>query len=547
MAAIGARAAAGLSPELAAEVRAGPWMYEFELSPGISTPPFSPILGQVHRTRAEMLEQPVRAALSRAGREVTAIDLACNEGWFSHRLLEWGATRVIGVDIREANVRRANLVRDHFGISPERLTFLHADVLDLDPGELGRFDVVLMLGLVYHLENPGGAVRIARALTRGLCAIESQLTRQSRPILHGMGHPHVLQQAPASFAAILEQDSDRNPLASAEGLVSLIPNRAALEHLASAAGFEQLQWVPAQPRHELQYVQGDRGILLARPRAEAGSAVPSAAPGEDTSPSSADGRAATEFGAAIRALLPAGTSLRGRRALDLGPGLGRPLEGLGADAALAEPAGATPLDLEAASFALVSAYSVFSRLAEDWAEWLIEVHRLLEDGGLAVLSFLGQGAAVEDPLIPAWEEDATGMLVLRSGPGGGATVYHSAWWIREHWGRAFDVLRIQREGLLPGPGRGEGVVMLRKRSGAVTARDLERVAPDDPREAAAWRTQLDAMRREDSAIREGRAAAVAALELQVAGARRSRDAARARAAGDAAEREPGGAADDAST
>jgi len=38
-----------------------------------------------------MIEGPVREALAAAGPEATALDLACCEGWFSHRLLEWGA------------------------------------------------------------------------------------------------------------------------------------------------------------------------------------------------------------------------------------------------------------------------------------------------------------------------------------------------------------------------------------------------------------------------------------------------------------------------
>ncbi|MGH2853923.1 MAG: class I SAM-dependent methyltransferase [Solirubrobacteraceae bacterium] len=126
-----------------------------------------------------------------------------HEGWFSHRVIEWGASTVIGVDIRPQLIRRAELIRSHFGISPERFELRCADVFDLDPAELGTFDVVLCLGLIYHLENSIGALRIARALTRGLCVIESQLTRQNDPIVLGNGQSDLLNRAQRAMRPVL--------------------------------------------------------------------------------------------------------------------------------------------------------------------------------------------------------------------------------------------------------------------------------------------------------------------------------------------------------
>jgi SAM-dependent methyltransferase len=201
------------------------------------------------------------------------VDLACNEGWFSHRLLEWGAGRVLGVDIRPQLIRRAELVRDHFGIEPERLELRCADVFDLDTAELGSFDVVLCLGLVYHLENPIGAIRIARALTRGVCVIESQLTRQNEAIVHGYGRSDEYEQSAGSFATLVETDHEANMLASAGGVVSLIPNRAALLEGATVAGFRETDLARASPDQNRQYVVGDRAVLLAWPQERSGSVV----------------------------------------------------------------------------------------------------------------------------------------------------------------------------------------------------------------------------------------------------------------------------------
>ena len=237
-------------------------MYEFELAPGVSTPPLGPNLRSVHETRKDLIEEVVRAALAAAGPDACAIDLACNEGWFSHRLLEWGAKRVLGIDIRAENVHRANLIRDHLQISPDRLAFQQGDVLEIDPRALGQFDVVLVLGLIYHLERPLEALRIARGLTARICVIESQLTRQDRPIVRGDGVPHVYHQSAESFAAWVENDAE-NPLSSTAGVMSLVPNPAALEALPRWAGFTEVQWLPARAHHDVQYVGEDRGVVAA--------------------------------------------------------------------------------------------------------------------------------------------------------------------------------------------------------------------------------------------------------------------------------------------
>jgi tRNA (mo5U34)-methyltransferase len=154
-----------ISGALAAAIDDGPpWMYEWQLTRGVTTPLLGPELPSVHRTRAEIIEPVVHAALVEAGAGARALDLACNEGWFAHRLLEWGASEVVAIDVRPENIHRAALIREHFGIPADRLRLMQGDVYEIDPEPLGPFDVVLCLGLIYHLENPIGALRIARSL-----------------------------------------------------------------------------------------------------------------------------------------------------------------------------------------------------------------------------------------------------------------------------------------------------------------------------------------------------------------------------------------------
>jgi tRNA (mo5U34)-methyltransferase len=48
-----------------------------------------------------------------------------------------------------------------------------ADFLEVGPDEIGTFDVVLFLRVLYHLEDPLGALRHLRSLTRSTLIIET--------------------------------------------------------------------------------------------------------------------------------------------------------------------------------------------------------------------------------------------------------------------------------------------------------------------------------------------------------------------------------------
>ncbi len=73
----------------------------------------------------------------------------------------------------------------------------------------------------------------------------------------------------------------------------------------------------------------------------------------------------------------------------------------------------------------------------------------------------------------------------------------SDWWLREHWGRAFEVVEIQHDvQMLNWP-------LLRKRDVEVTAEELARLS-DDPREMEALRHNLRQVQRElEMALSEG--------------------------------------------
>jgi hypothetical protein len=83
--------------------------------------------------------------------------------------------------------------------------------------------------------------------------------------------------------------------------------------------------------------------------------------------------------------------------------------------------------------------------------------------------------------------------------GSGARVLHSPWWLRSHWGRAFEILSLRSSGFAGGR---HGFVLGRKRDVSLTRDDLERPDAEDPREIQAQRQQLVVLEREAGAMRE---------------------------------------------
>jgi SAM-dependent methyltransferase len=154
-----------------------------------------------------------------------------------------------------------------------------------------------------------------------------------------------------------------------------------------------------------------------------------------------------------------------------------------------------PLPLEGGSFDLIWAISVFTHITDEWSAWLLELHRLLREDGLLIATFHDEPMA--DLLFPEpWDEDRVGMNVLDYGnpwEEGGPNVLHSRWWIEEHWGRAFEIVSLRGGGFPTGSDHataGQGLAVMRKRAVEVSAEELERIDPGEPREIEALRHNL---------------------------------------------------------
>ncbi len=97
-------------------------------------------------------------------------DLGCLEGGFALALAQRGGA-VLGVEARARNLGKCLLLKEHFSLP--NLDFVEADVKDFRRDVFGEFDVVLALGILYHLSEPAAWLRQIAEATRAVLIVDS--------------------------------------------------------------------------------------------------------------------------------------------------------------------------------------------------------------------------------------------------------------------------------------------------------------------------------------------------------------------------------------
>jgi tRNA (mo5U34)-methyltransferase len=122
----------------------GPWFHNLNLN-GVDTAP-SHFLGDYPAVKWRRFANAIPDDLT--GRSV--LDIGCNAGFYSMEMKRRGAARVLGVDSEEEYLSQARFAAAVTGLDIE---FRCLSVYDV--GTLGEtFDIVLFLGVLYHLRHP---------------------------------------------------------------------------------------------------------------------------------------------------------------------------------------------------------------------------------------------------------------------------------------------------------------------------------------------------------------------------------------------------------
>ncbi|MFN2576752.1 MAG: DUF1698 domain-containing protein [Pyrinomonadaceae bacterium] len=236
--------------DIAAEVRRlDPWFHCIDLGDGLVTKSKSAIGEPVEHPRPTW--EKVRVCLPDDLSGKSVLDVGCNAGFYSIEMKRRGATRVVGIDSQRDLIRQAMFVRQMVGLE---IQYRRMSVYDLDPFELGQFDVTLALGLIYHCKHLVLALEKLFLLTRDLLVLETAI--------------YPPEKAPESFVyAEGGAQSTLHPLAYIENLPDakeavfnwFLPGPAALSALLRNVGFDDVKVFPS--------VQSDRAVFQCRKRA----------------------------------------------------------------------------------------------------------------------------------------------------------------------------------------------------------------------------------------------------------------------------------------
>jgi tRNA (mo5U34)-methyltransferase len=122
----------------------GPWFHNLDLR-GVATAP-DHFLGDYPRAKWQLFAH----ALPRDLTGKTVLDIGCNAGFYAIEMKRRGAARVLGIDFDARYLEQAAFAAAVCGVDIELRNLSVYDVASLKE----RFDLVLFMGVLYHLRHP---------------------------------------------------------------------------------------------------------------------------------------------------------------------------------------------------------------------------------------------------------------------------------------------------------------------------------------------------------------------------------------------------------
>ncbi|MBI4459539.1 MAG: methyltransferase domain-containing protein [Acidobacteria bacterium] len=240
----------------------GPWFYPFDLGNGLRTESqIPPEVTGIFETRLQMVEQVVENHFGSRLQEISCLDLGCHEGFYSIAMARKGVPQVLGVDVRESNLRKARFVAQTLGLP--QIQFRQANIERLRSEEVGRHELTLFLGVLYHLENPMLCLRNLSQITKELCVVETQVIEEVEGETE-WGSRQWTRPYQGVLAVIDESGefyADNSETGSTP--VALCPSPKALTFLLKQAGFARVEIVPPPPAAYEQHARAQRLVCAA--------------------------------------------------------------------------------------------------------------------------------------------------------------------------------------------------------------------------------------------------------------------------------------------
>jgi tRNA (mo5U34)-methyltransferase len=165
------QSSAGHDAEIAA---LAPWFHNLHLPDGRETAPDHP-LGDFPAYKWDQIAGSLPADLT----GWSVLDVGCNAGFYSFALAARGAD-VTGLEPDEHYLRQARWAAARFGVE-ERVTFRSGNVYDLARTD-EQYDLVLFMGVLYHLRHPLLGLDAVARITRRLLVLQTLTMPGGRPL-----------------------------------------------------------------------------------------------------------------------------------------------------------------------------------------------------------------------------------------------------------------------------------------------------------------------------------------------------------------------------
>jgi SAM-dependent methyltransferase len=122
--------------------------------------------------RKRMIHAVCRGQFGKSLDGASVLDVACSSGYYSFLCSRWGAARVVGVDARPEHEDQFRLVGHMLGIPEPKCRFLRGDVEFGLEQITDTFDLVLCMGVMYHVFDHPRFVKNLFRLTRKVLVLE---------------------------------------------------------------------------------------------------------------------------------------------------------------------------------------------------------------------------------------------------------------------------------------------------------------------------------------------------------------------------------------
>jgi len=150
------------------------WHYRFNLRGNI-TPIFQEDHVNRHEQRKKHFFDPLVKWYGGDLHGKRVLDLGCNAGFWSLSSVLAGCDYVLGIDGRRMHVEQANFVFQVHEVDSKRYRFIEDNIFNFTYEKYGPFDIILCLGLFYHINRHVELLRSMRSLNPEVLIIDTSL------------------------------------------------------------------------------------------------------------------------------------------------------------------------------------------------------------------------------------------------------------------------------------------------------------------------------------------------------------------------------------